>query len=122
MPPVRVTRSCIVVGRIYYSVGAWTTSDDPAAHARCRRPLSSIVGQPRGQHVPEVVVIGNGGHSRSCVDASDPASDFELIGCIGESADSRSELPYLGTDDALPGLLSRGVRHVFVAVGAGPIR
>jgi sugar O-acyltransferase (sialic acid O-acetyltransferase NeuD family) len=79
-------------------------------------------GQPGGQHVLEVVVIGNGGHSRSCVDAWDPASDFEPIGCTGESADSRSELPYLGTDDALPGLHSRGVRHVFVAVGAGPVR
>ncbi|MGV8978029.1 MAG: acetyltransferase [Cellulomonas sp.] len=75
-----------------------------------------------GQHVFEVVVIGNGGHSRSCVDAWDYTSPFTPIGCTGRSADSRSELPYLGTDEALPGLRDRGVHHFFVAVGAGQVR
>jgi sugar O-acyltransferase (sialic acid O-acetyltransferase NeuD family) len=64
-----------------------------------------------------VVVIGNGGHSRSCIDAWSATSSLQPIGCTGFDPAEVSEIPYLGTDDALPDLLARGHRHVFVALG-----
>lgn len=64
-----------------------------------------------------VVVIGNGGHSRSCIDAWSATSSLQPIGCTGFDPEEVSEIPYLGTDDALPDLLARGHRHVFVALG-----
>jgi UDP-perosamine 4-acetyltransferase len=64
-----------------------------------------------------VVVIGNGGHSRSCVDAWSATSSFQPIGCTGFDPSEVSEVPYLGTDDELPDLLAGGHRRVFVALG-----
>jgi UDP-perosamine 4-acetyltransferase len=64
-----------------------------------------------------VVVIGNGGHSRSCIDAWSSTSAFQPIGCTGFDPSEVSEVPYLGTDDELPELLARGHRRVFVAIG-----
>ena len=64
-----------------------------------------------------VVVIGNGGHSRSCIDAWSATSSFQPIGCTGFDPAEVSEIPYLGTDDALPDLLLQGHRRVFVAIG-----
>jgi UDP-perosamine 4-acetyltransferase len=69
-----------------------------------------------------VVIIGNGGHSRSCVDAWDPASGYGPIGCTGTDPDEHGELPYLGTDDVLPELLRDGIRHAFVALGSNALR
>jgi UDP-perosamine 4-acetyltransferase len=64
-----------------------------------------------------VVVVGNGGHSRSCIDAWSATSSLQPIGCTGFDPEEVSEVPYLGTDDALPDLLAQGHRHVFVALG-----
>lgn len=64
-----------------------------------------------------VLVIGNGGHSRSCIDAWSASSSFQPFGCTGFDPAEVSEVPYLGTDDALPDLLAKGHRRVFVALG-----
>ncbi|MDQ1483993.1 MAG: hypothetical protein QOF35_2069 [Actinomycetota bacterium] len=64
-----------------------------------------------------VVVIGNGGHARSCVDAWSATSSFQPIGCTGPNPAEVSEIPYLGTDDVLPQLLAQGHRRFFVALG-----
>lgn len=69
-----------------------------------------------------VIVIGNGGHSRSCVDAWSTTSPFQPVGCTGPDPAEVSELPYLGPDDALPDLLARGHTHVFVALGGSKLR
>ncbi|RYV51349.1 acetyltransferase [Pengzhenrongella frigida] len=69
-----------------------------------------------------VVVIGNGGHSRSCVDAWNPTSSFQPLGCTGFDPHERSEVAYLGTDDVLPGLLAQGYVRVFVALGDSRLR
>src|SRR5262245_10171202 len=70
----------------------------------------------------QVVIVGNGGHSRSCIDAWDPASPFQPVGCTGSHDSEHGELSYLGTDDVLPELRERGVRHAFVALGANALR
>jgi UDP-perosamine 4-acetyltransferase len=69
-----------------------------------------------------VVVIGNGGHSRSCVDAWSTTSSLQPIGCTGPNPSEVSEIPYLGTDDALPDLLAQGHNHAFVALGSSRAR
>jgi len=69
-----------------------------------------------------VVVIGNGGHSRSCIDAWSATSSFQPIGCTGFDPAEVSEIPYLGTDADLPDLLARGHSHVFVALGGSRSR
>jgi UDP-perosamine 4-acetyltransferase len=74
------------------------------------------------QAIHPVVIIGNGGHSRSCVDAWDPASPFQAVGCTGPNDSEHGELPYLGTDDVLPGLRDRGIHHAFVALGSNALR
>ncbi|MBW0255528.1 NeuD/PglB/VioB family sugar acetyltransferase [Cellulomonas sp. PS-H5] len=76
----------------------------------------------RGQTAHGVVIIGNGGHARSCVDAWPVASDLQPIGCTGHDPDEHGEVPYLGGDDALPGLVRAGVRHAFVAIGTPGLR
>ena len=42
---------------------------------------------------------------------------FQPFGCTGFDPAEVSEIPYLGTDDALPELLAQGHRRVFVALG-----
>ena len=69
-----------------------------------------------------VVVIGNGGHSRSCIDAWSATSPSQPVGCTGPNPTEVSEIPYLGTDDALPDLLAQGHTHVFVALGGSKAR
>lgn len=69
-----------------------------------------------------VVVIGNGGHARACIDAWAVASDSQPVGCTGLDPTEASELPYLGGDDALPDLYARGLRQVFVALGNSRLR
>lgn len=61
--------------------------------------------------------MGNGGHSRACIDAWSATSSFQPIGCTGFNPAEPSEIPYLGTDDELPHLLAQGHTHVFVALG-----
>lgn len=67
-------------------------------------------------------MIGNGGHSRSCIDAWDPASECQPVGCTGTDPDEHGELPYLGTDAVIPGLREGGVHHAFVAIGSNRLR
>jgi len=69
-----------------------------------------------------VVVMGNGGHSRSCVDAWSTTSSLQPIGCTGLDTTEVSEIPYLGTDEVLPDLFAQGQRSVFVALGESRLR
>jgi sugar O-acyltransferase (sialic acid O-acetyltransferase NeuD family) len=69
-----------------------------------------------------VVIVGNGGHARSCVDAWTAAPDLTPVGVVGPSAADVLGLPYLGTDDDLPALLASGVSHAFVALGSNAAR
>ncbi len=71
---------------------------------------------------PGVVVIGNGGHARSCVDAWPEDADLQPVGCTGPDPDEHGELPYLGGDDGLGALYARGLRHAFVALGSPGVR
>jgi len=67
-------------------------------------------------------VIGNGGHSRACIDAWSTTSALQPVGCTGFDPTQTSEVSYLGTDEALPDLLAQGNTHVFVALGGSRAR
>jgi len=69
-----------------------------------------------------VVIIGNGGHSRSCVDAWDERTSGKLLGCTGFDENEPSEIPYLGTDVILEELHSNGTERAFVALGDNRLR
>ena len=69
-----------------------------------------------------VVIIGDGGHSRACVDAWNFDSQWYPIGITGNDPEAHSELPHLGSDEVLPKLLSQGVKHAFIALGDNAVR
>jgi len=55
-----------------------------------------------------LVLIGGGGHCRSCIDVIESTKFYEVFGIVGEiDGDSKPVLgyPILGTDEALSGLL-----------------
>lgn len=76
----------------------------------------------RGQTASGVVVIGNGGHARACVDAWPAASPHQPVGCTGSDPAEHGEVPYLGQDDVLPDLVRSGVTRAFVAIGSPGLR
>jgi len=69
-----------------------------------------------------IIVVGNGGHARACLDAF-PAADFSrVIGCTGFDAESRIQVPYLGTDDEILRGFDGDLPLVFVALGDNALR
>ncbi len=69
-----------------------------------------------------VVIVGNGGHARACLDAWDPASGMDPAGYVGPEPGDVLDLEYLGTDDDLPRLVAGGISHCFVALGSNLLR
>jgi UDP-perosamine 4-acetyltransferase len=71
--------------------------------------------------VTGMVVLGTGGHARSCLDVA-LAAGLDVAGCVGPAPQGSLQAPYLGADDVLPALRERGVTEAFVAVGDNGIR
>lgn len=63
-----------------------------------------------------VVMLGTGGHARSCLDAV-AGSGLDICGCVGAAPTGPLSVPYLGGDEVLPSLLDQDVSQAFVAVG-----
>lgn len=84
-----------------------------------RTPMRAVSG-PLAR--AQVVVIGNGGHARSCVDAWPDDSPLRPAGCTGPDPSEHGELEHLGTDDDLAALYGSGLRHAFIALGAPRLR
>lgn len=70
----------------------------------------------------KVVIVGNGGHARACLDAWDPSPDLEPAGYLGPEPGDVLGLPYLGDDDELPRLAISGMTLAFVALGPNDLR
>lgn len=69
-----------------------------------------------------VVVVGNGGHARACLDAWDAASGLEPVGYVAPDSGDVLGLPHLGSDDDLAALAADGLRLAFVALGSNHLR
>jgi UDP-perosamine 4-acetyltransferase len=72
--------------------------------------------------MPDIIVIGAGGHARVVADVIRLSGQFQLHGFLDQSHPERYGREYegvriLGGDDLLPQLLQRGVRHATVAIG-----
>ena len=79
----------------------------------CRRRGNCSKGE-----LVRVLVVGNGGHSRACVDAWPSLRRQELVGCVGGLVPHVGQLPLLGEDlDLLALAESQAFTHAFVAVG-----
>ncbi len=67
--------------------------------------------------VPQVVVLGAGGHAAVCLDSL-LGSGARVVGTVAPRSPERGlQAPHLGDESSLPGLLASGVRHAFVAIG-----
>jgi len=69
-----------------------------------------------------VVIVGNGGHARACLDAWPPDGSLTPAGYVGPEPGDVLGLPYLGDDDALARLAADGLDRAFVALGSGNLR
>lgn len=70
----------------------------------------------------DVVIVGNGGHARACLDAWAVDGGTRVVGYVGPAPADVLGLDYLGTDDDLPTLRANGVQAAFVALGSNTAR
>ncbi len=67
------------------------------------------------------IVLGTGGHARSCLDVLESAG-IAVRGCVGGPPAGALQADYLGGDEELPRLYKEGVSVAFVAVGDNAVR
>ena len=66
-----------------------------------------------------LLLLGGGGHCRSCIDVIETTGQYQIVGIIRPQADGQAPVlgyPILGDDDDLPVLLQRH-SHVLITVG-----
>lgn len=66
-----------------------------------------------------IILIGAGGHCRSCIDVIELTGDYEILGLVAQmdaEAQSLSGYPLIGSDNDLPKLLKK-CGSVLIAVG-----
>ena len=67
----------------------------------------------------EIILVGAGGHARSCIDVIEQLGSYKIAGLIGvqeEVGDRFMGYQILGTDEDLP-TLSRKYRNAIITVG-----
>lgn len=64
----------------------------------------------------QLLIVGGGGHCRSCVDVIEAEGRYQIAGIVDAVAPERCEYPWLGGDEVLPIWVPK-VRHALVAVG-----
>jgi len=68
---------------------------------------------------PKIILVGAGGHCRSCIDVVEQEGRFEIAGIVDREMDLVSEVlgyPVIATDEELPGLHSE-YSYALVTVG-----
>lgn len=73
-------------------------------------------------NLPKLVVVGTGGHARSCIDVIEQDGSFSILGLIAELDATHSEThgyPTLGTDDILISLIET---CQYAVIGIGQIK
>lgn len=66
-----------------------------------------------------IVLLGGGGHCRSCMDVIEAEQKFSIVGVVQRNSDSNVDVmgyPVLGTDNDLPSILAQ-CKTAFVTVG-----
>jgi sugar O-acyltransferase (sialic acid O-acetyltransferase NeuD family) len=74
--------------------------------------------------MPDLVLIGAGGHAKVVIELVRAAGGFRLVGLLDPRPASPALLgvPVLGGEELLPSLRRQGVGHAFVALGANALR
>ncbi len=72
--------------------------------------------------MPNLVVVGNGGHARACIDAWSADPEVAPLGYLGPEPGDVLGLEYLGDDGELSRLIEHGVTRAFVALGSNAAR
>jgi UDP-perosamine 4-acetyltransferase len=65
----------------------------------------------------KLLIVGAGGHARSVVDIALQNGEYELVGCINPHPGDVLGVPVIGNDGDFAGLWSKGIHHIFIAVG-----
>jgi len=69
--------------------------------------------------VQDLVIIGAGGHARTCIDAIESISDFRIAGLVGGTEQKGSQLfgyPILGSDEDLE-VIAKTIKFAFIGAG-----
>ena len=70
----------------------------------------------------QVIGFGAGGHARVMIEILQQDATFDLIGLLDPDPELKGlvvlNVPVLGDDGCLEGLMERGIRHFFVGVGS----
>jgi sugar O-acyltransferase (sialic acid O-acetyltransferase NeuD family) len=74
-----------------------------------------------------IVLIGGGGHCRSCIDVIEKEGRFSIRGILERPQNPEKEIlgyPFIGTDDDIPQLVEEGYNFVITIgqIGAAPAR
>ena len=65
----------------------------------------------------KILLIGSGGHAKSCIEVIEQEGNFKIVGLISNQKISSSiELPILGTDDDLEKLY-QSIKYAFITIG-----
>ena len=67
-----------------------------------------------------ILIIGNGGHARSCIDVIEAEEKYKILGIISnEQSDEVKKYPIIGTDNDLEKLIV-DCKNVIIAFGFQP--
>ena len=65
-----------------------------------------------------ILIIGNGGHARSCIDVIEAEQKYKILGIINnEQTFDDNKYPIIGTDNDLKKLF-KDCKNVFIAIGS----
>ena len=67
----------------------------------------------------KLLLIGIGGHSRSCIDVIESTQEFEIVGYVDKnlkSASKETHIRFLGYDSDLPNIFKE-IKYAHIAVG-----
>jgi len=67
----------------------------------------------------DLVIIGAGGHARTCIDAIESTGDYRIVGLVGDVEQKGAQVfiyPVIGSDSDLEEI-SKKVKYAFIGVG-----
>lgn len=67
----------------------------------------------------KIIILGNGGHAKSIVDAMEKSGRHDVIGYVTniDTLHDRTKYPVIGNDDDLEKIFQSGIRNAVIGVG-----
>ena len=70
----------------------------------------------------KLIILGAGGHARSVMDILLQNGEFDVAGCIDLQPGEVLGMPVIGSDNDLESFYTKGIQHIFVAIGDNRLR